>query len=87
MSIDKLNYKKQNHTTMNERKCDLCDDLVEREYEGQFLCYMHLQEARSIANAKYEKMLVIKKIAIVLTGAGIVIGGAVVIMQFFPIFS
>ena len=72
---------------MNERKCDLCDGVVEREYEGQFLCYLHLQEARSIANIKYEKMLIYKKIAIIITGVGIVIGGSLVIMQFFPIFG
>jgi len=72
---------------MNERKCDECDNIVEREYEGKFLCETHLEEARSISNAKYEKMLIFKKCAIVITGLIVVIGGTLVMLEFFPIFK
>jgi len=72
---------------MSERKCDECDDIVKREYEGKFLCQTHLDEARITSNAKYEKTIFYKKCAIIITGLIVVIGGTLVILEFFPIFK
>ena len=67
---------------MNERKCDVCNEVGVRQYEGKFRCEKHHAEAKRQANIKFEKRETLKKYVMLI---GAVIGitvGSIVIYQF-----
>jgi len=79
LAVKKEEFKK---TSMNERKCDECDEKGFREYEGKFRCEKHHLEAKRIANIEFEKKETRKKYVIVIGGVVGIIIGSIVIYQF-----
>jgi len=77
-----LNIGEIQKITMEDRKCDECDEKAIREYEAKFRCEKHHSEAKRIANIKFERSESRKKYVVVIGGIiGIVIG-SLVIYQF-----
>ena len=67
---------------VNDRKCDECDEIGVREYEGKFRCEKHHSEAKRIANIKFERSEARKKYAVVIVGVVGIVIGSIVIYQF-----
>ena len=79
LAVKKEKFKK---TSINEKKCDECNENGVREYEGKFRCEKHHSEAKRKANIEFEKRETLKKYAIVIGGVVGIIIGSIVIYQF-----
>ena len=67
---------------MNEGKCDECDEIGVRKYEGKFRCEKHHAEAKRKANIKFEKRETLKKYVILIGAVIGIVVGSIVIYQF-----
>ncbi len=67
---------------MNERKCNECDEKASNHFEDKWYCVNHYSEARRESNKKYERVIFIKKCAIVGGGIIAIVAGTIVIYQF-----